>query len=288
MESKSWIMMRVLLNRYHAHDAHAPLSVLPQSDGEAILSQQITSSEVEASINTPEALLHQIHYSWLKEPIQQIAPDLQRATLAALPADVASKLMPKKPGPKMADPVRSYLLKQLCFKLPQALEVLPLAFLPKTSLAALADWNKTELVELIDCLGVYDLAEEMRRIIDQKRVRQLNACLTAKQKPFLRQCLHQKEKVVTTRLALAEWDGDSRKLEKLLHERGLIRLAKALCGQHPDVVWHIVHALDTGRGAVVQKHYSPQALKGLTPVLIQQVEGAIQYIHKNGDKVARE
>lgn len=289
MQSKSWMMMRVLLNRYHPQDQQVLLAALPEGDVQAILSQEITSPDVAAAVGTPESFLEKMHYSWLQDPLQQTPPVLQAMTLSALSPETVSKLTPllKKAPPRLdkevAKPIRSFLLKQLCLKFPQALEILPMAFLPKTSLSALADWDKAKLVELIDCLGVYDLAEEMRRIIDQKRVKQLYACLTPQQKPFLRQCLHQKEKVVTTRLPLADWDGDAYKLEQLLHRRGLVRLAKSLCGQHPDVVRHIAYALDTGRGKVVLKHYSPQALKGLTPVLIQQVEGAIQYMHKKGN-----
>ena len=63
---------------------------------------------------------------------------------------------------------------------------------------------------------------------------------------------------------------DCTKLKIAIHRRGLFRLAKALCGQHPDLIWHIAHVLDSGRGNVLLKQYQAKESTKVTKLLRQQ------------------
>ncbi len=282
MQAKSWIMLKALLNHFH-HSEDSLLRYLPPEDAAGVRSQKIAFDNAAVALQQPKDFVEKIHYSWLLPALKKLPAPLHNTLLAVLPEGHSSKLglllkqTPVDTGASFADPVRVFLLNTL-YKHVKPAEILPVEFLPQTSLSELANWNKQQLIELIDILGLYDLAEEMRYIIDQKRVKQFYTHLSKKQKPFLRECLHQKEKITATPLNLKLWDGSRRTLERLLHQRGIVRLGKALCGQHPDLLWYIKHILDVGRGAALEKHYSPQALPGVTPVLIQQVLNAIKYL----------
>lgn len=285
MEAKSWIMLRVLLNRFHQAASEATLRCLPREEAQAILRLDVSGNNPSLILANPLEKIQKIHYSWLIPAIESLPKTLHSTLLEALPPNSAAKLesllKPAKPthatGKALASPIRTFLLNSILSHLPHN-EALPLSLLPQTVLTPLAEWNKNDLIELIDFLGLYDLAEEMRQIIDQKRLKQLYICLSKKKRPFLHTCLRQKEKISSPRLDLGTWTGDCRKLDQLLHRRGLLRLGKALCGQHPDLIWHLIHLLDTGRGKLIEKYYSPAVVTGVTPVLVQQVVSVMNFL----------
>ena len=93
----------------------------------------------------------------------------------------------------------------------------------------------------------------------------------------MRICLHQKEKLITQKLQLEHWDGDCRKLGKLLHHRGLVRLGYALSGQHKDLIWHISHILDAGRGNKLTRYYHKNKIPGVSQTLSYQVLAVIDF-----------
>ncbi len=46
-------------------------------------------------------------------------------------------------------------------------------------------------------------------------------------------------------------------LRAMLHQRGINRLAKALYGHNPTLIWHVSHHLDAERGSMLLKLLSP-------------------------------
>jgi hypothetical protein len=201
-----------------------------------------------------------------------ILPEPQKTKIGKV---LAIPLKSAEPLPKF---VQYALLKNITLQVkPQ--DVLPLAYLPNTVLSPLSTLNKNQLVALIGFLGVHDLAESIRHIINKKFLAKLYNVLNAKQKHCLRTCLHKPEKVVSTKMEIEKWDGDPKKLDTMLQRRGLVRLGKALCGQHPDLVWYITHTLDSGRGGILLQNFSPEATTGVTPHLVQQVVNMIDFLN---------
>lgn len=275
MSVKSQIMLRVLINRFHPNIKESMMKCLPEEEVKGALALNITSTDVSSLLNASQERLQQIHYSWLKQPIQKVPPFLQGAVLSVLPESQSVNLKKWFPfetlkSDNISPSVRLYLLKTLLTHLDDK-DVLPLSYVTSTPLTSLAQWDKAHLVELIDFLGVYDLAAEVRNIIDKDRLKKLSPCLSPKKKQFLHMCLHQPERLAPARLDLGDWDGDCKKLNSQLHHRGIARLGKALCGQSPDFVWHLAHKLDIGRGAILQGYYKTAAIPGITSVLAQQV-----------------
>lgn len=285
MEAKAWIMLRVLLNHFHRTNAPALLKFLPQEEARIVQSLEVQSDDVAAALIHPKELLARIHYSWLLPAIQTLPSVLHEPLCRSLSEQQALNLKPLL-GISYDDTVQApashaqtFLLSQLS-SLVTPSTLLPLAFLPDTSLSFLANLEKSKLVEVIDFLGVHDLAEGLRYIIDKNFLKQLFDCLSERKRQFLKLCLHQQEKVIATRLDLVNWDGTCEKLDNLLHRRGLFRLGKALCGQHGDLLWYITHTLDSGRGQIILKHFSPNMTPGITTALVGQVHNVMKFIEQ--------
>ena len=69
-------------------------------------------------------------------------------------------------------------------------------------------------------------------MLNTAKLKNIYLCLTPKELQFLRMCLHQKEKLVIPQMGLEQWNGEQKELHKLIHQKGLFRLGKALCGEH--------------------------------------------------------
>ena len=158
--------------------------------------------------------------------------------------------------------------------------LLPKTFLPKNELSVLTRISKDELVRMIDLLGIYDLTDETRTILDNKQIKAIYKCLTPTQRKFSNYCLHQREKIASSRLNLSNWNGDSDELQRRIHLRGIARLGKALSGQDEQLIWYIVHTLDTGRGHLLQKNIEKEAVPKVTPALSQQVLQTLNHLQK--------
>lgn len=283
MQLKSAIMLRVLMNRYHQGSPASLLGGLSKEDADLVRDQNITSAEAAQILIRPNVLLgEQIHYSWLQPVIETFSPSMQPLLISALPLESSralSKLMNMPELPKPTPLARQFLLLTLCRKFSKR-AVMPMQFLPETTLSPLITLTKTELLELIDYLGIYDLAEEIKHIVDKVLLSSIYACLSAKKQHYLRICLHQKEKLKAAKMGLVNWKGDAAQLERLMHRRGLLRLSYALSGLSRDFVWHLAHRLDVGRGHILGKNYSDKEIPGVSAFLAQQIINTLNFLKR--------
>lgn len=278
---KKSLFFKVLLNHFHPTSGESILRSLPQNEAKEVFKQSLSSQDTSTAINWPEELIVRTHYSWLAPVIQKMPPELQEVTVAALPEPQSSKLKHflkiKQRSLSLAPSVKSFLLHQVYQKWnPQ--EAIPLAYLPSSPLQPLLQLSKQELVQLIDYLALYDLSDAIRHIVDKKYLKKIYFYLDEPKQQFLRLCLHKHEKAAVLKLDIEKWDGKPETLKNMLHKRGLFRLGKALCGQSPLFVWHLIHLLDTGRGSVLQSHYKEADIPGITPLLIQQILAVINFL----------
>jgi hypothetical protein len=287
MQLKSALIMRILLNRYGKASPEEFFQHLPEEEISQIAQLDIETEELSPLLKSPLALIEKIHYSWLTPLVQKFSAPVQSVLLSALPDEQARRLLHvfqlPHPSSSPAPIIKQYLVHRLLKQLKGIDRVLPLEFLPNSPTRQLVDMTKRELVELLECLGVHDISEELRRIVDKKSLKRVYECLSPKEQAYLRVCMHLKNKIASPRLGLEKWNGDCEKLRNVMQSRGLIRLGKALSGENPDFVWHIAHRLDIGRGQTLRKHYSRQAIPGVTPALYQQVVNLISFLKRKSE-----
>jgi hypothetical protein len=155
---------------------------------------------------------------------------------------------------------------------------IPSSLLPKTPLSPLLKLNKTQLTELINFLGLHDLAQEMKKIVEKKLLKQIYEAFSKQQQIYLKSILNQPEKLVASPLGLKELVTKPDDLRKAIHRRGMIRLAKALIAQHPDFIWHIYHSLDSGRAAVIDKYFRQKEDVKIIEFLSMQINQIIHFL----------
>lgn len=281
MQYKQQMFFKVLLNKFHPGAKETILKNLPSDESKAVFTLTATAQDPSVVFSWPETLLSRTHYSWIIPSIQLLPRALQTLAVASLPqpqrAGLTKLLHMEEPVIPPSPAVKKFLLHHL-YALWSPSAALPLDFLPPTQLALLLHLSKKELVEICEFLALYDLAEAIRHIVDKKYLKTLYLCLSHKQQQFLRICLHKREKLTVPPLQLETWDQQPETLQFLLHQRGLLRLGKALCGQSSAFIWHITHTLDTGRGALIAKYYLPDEIPGVTAILVQQLLSLINFL----------
>ena len=132
--------------------------------------------------------------------------------------------------------------------------------------------EKKRLIQLIDFLSLYDLFCEIRQVVDTKMLNNIYSCLTKEERKFLKVASHHKEPYPPARFHLENWDGSKQMLRKMLHKLGLARLGSALSGAYPDLIWHISHRLDRGRGKALEKLVLKKAMPGVAKWLAEQLK----------------
>ncbi len=292
MQLKSAIMMRLLINRFYKGPIESFVKCLPKDYAKAVCDLELTSNNPTLLFSLPVNNLKAIHYSWFTPLIEKLPASIQPFFVSLLSNNLevsSSKTLEHSSqsvtissilSSSLVPSVKNFLIKELYYSIPRATNVLPKEYLPATELQELLTLNKQQLTLVASFLGLHDLAEELRHFVDQKRLKNVYACLDVKQQYYLKYCMHQKERVATKSLSLDQWDGSKQKLESTLQGRGLLRLAKSLSHEHPDFVWYLAHTLDRGRGQLLLKFYSKETEKSLTRLLIQQVLNLINMLKK--------
>ncbi len=277
--------MRILLNRFHSKTPKDFLSLLPPEDAKQILSQDIATADISPIFVKPQEFLKNIHYSWIAPHVQKLPQHVQELLVSALANPLAAGLKKYlKINARIALPPRAsfFFVKKLYDQVHQP-DVLDPTLLLKDNLSILLDLSRKELMDLVDFLGLYDLAEEVRYIVDKKSLQSVYSCLDNKKLQFVRICLHQKNKLAVPKLNLQKWNGNCVELANTLHQRGLYRLGKALSGCHPNFLWHLSRRFDTGRSKVLEKYYAKQPSPGITSSLVQQVMNVMNYLKQKSE-----
>lgn len=269
MERRGWVMLRVLINRFNPKTGDVFYKFLSKESVAELKEQKVTEKDLSPILQQPQKGLSKIHYSWIAPAIEKLPKSLRSAACASL-TDEQMKGLQVEGTPLISSLQKAFLQNELYMAMKIG-EHLPLEYLPASPLTPLAHWKKAQLLELIDCLGLHDLANEMRQIVDRKHLENIFTCLTQEQAEYLKTCLRQKQKLTAPKLGIDPREKNCPHLLQVVHKRGLARLAKALSGQHADFVWHLSHTLDTGRGALLLKEFSPDEVPQVTDILRSQV-----------------
>jgi len=196
----------------------------------------------------------EIHYSWWIEPLKMTSSDINYF-LAVLPEETKTPLekilKPTKKTITLTEDLEYYLKKTLLHTLKNI--ALPPAYLPKSLMHPLLSLSKKQLISLIDYLSLYDLGFELKHIVDTNIIKPVFSHLDAKESAFLKRVMKTRETFSFPRIHLERWDKEEKSLRAHLHKKGIFRLAVALSCENKDLLWHITHRLDVGRGTMLKK-----------------------------------
>lgn len=223
-------------------------------------------------------MLDWVHWSWFLPTLKSYPLREQKLFLSALNSFAADNLSHELEIEEMSQEISETakdFFKQILINSLTGHEnrLLPIEFLPPSPLKPLLGLSKKELTRLIDFLSLYDLAFELRQIVETKILKKIYSFLSEEERKFLKQVMaHQKEPFAIARMGLDRWDGNEESLRTLLHRRGIARFAAALSGQDPDFIWYICHQLDIGRGNALYKSCAKEAIPQLSDAILRQIE----------------
>ncbi len=262
---------KLALSKYLAPNLEKP----PKPDG-----NPLANNATEAS------LLRHIHPAWIAPFLRTLSEKEIGFFLAALdhargPA-IGKILLYTRELPTITDLAKMFLQKTLLGYLTAEIDdLLPINFLPQSPLNLLLELSDEALALSIDFLGLHDLSVEVRQIIDKQKLTAIYDTLSQDELSYLKILNQSQEPIAFTRMGLGNWNGEKEKLKSLIRQRGGNRLAKALFGQDPSLIWYVLHKLDVERALLVKKLLSPLDNSRAVQILIQQITEFTNYFKKH-------
>lgn len=218
--------------------------------------------------------MQRVHYSWFY-PHLSVLPQKTQELFFPLFSQTQKKglatMLKIEPQHQEFSPFISFFLSDYLKQRLQKEDVIPLAALPKSALNPLIKVKWAALMQIIDYLGLYDLACDYKQVVDRTLIKKIFSALPKDKEKFVLFAAKQPTKWVSPKMALQNWDGDAEKLQALLHKRGLIRLTKGIVGEHLSFRWHFVHRLDVGRAKVMINALSEPIDHSLVPYFKNQI-----------------
>jgi hypothetical protein len=272
----SEIVLKALLSNV-APEKRARLQKFLSADTQKRL-DQIPSFHIEYQESEKGISLEQIHWSWLIPTLKTYSAKDQKLFLSALSPHVSENLseelhLSSTPKEELRHIGASFLRQILLSHLiGHKSKIVPPDYLPDSPLKPLLKLTKKKLTRLIDFLSLYDLAAEIRQIVETKILKKIYSLLSEEEKKFLKIAMTHKEPYPVPRLKLEKWDGSEESLHLLLHKRGLARLGAALSLQIQDLAWYVCHQLDIGRGNTLLKLCAQEAPSDLGAAMTKQIE----------------
>jgi hypothetical protein len=224
-----------------------------------------------------DCLLSEVHYSWWIKPLQEWEQDAPYFC-AILPSDAKKHLMGilSIKTHEIEEKSAQDFLKQTLISTLGTIPI-PAEYLPESLMRILLKLSKKQLIFLIDYLAMYDLAFELKHIVDTNILKPLFSFLDKKETAFVKNLSTSLDPFSLGRIHLEKWDKQENSLRQLLHKKGIFRLSIALHNESKDLLWHIAHRLDVGRGSLLLKGYeSPVAVSitdSIQASIIELVEG---------------
>ncbi len=233
------------------------------------------TSQLFDSKNLQKPLLDlcDIHYSWIEPLIENLTETDKALFTSTLNKKTQSKLNAVEKEPISLSGLATHFIQDTIIDslLEEENNFFPSWLLPRTSIYQLLDLSYEKLLNLIDYLGLHDLAFDIKHVLESAKMKKILSILTKKEHAYFDKLTKKKEPLSFSSLHLEKWDGNETDLRGVLHFRGINRLAKAIYGSHSSMLWHISHKLDIKRASVLKKHYTPLQNKKAHQLLTGQV-----------------
>jgi len=280
MKTAALMVCRGFLDRCPADMQSELIALLPRKE-------QLDLGELPAatplkSENFDWELIDKTHYSW-------IAPYLRTLTESEIRLFLGALSKPQQHGlekalglsnhlPELKEVAKRWLRKTLHDVVTQNQALVPYAFLPDHPLNELLGLTPSIFEKIVPYLGLHDLAFEMRQIISTAALKKLFGALPKREGEFLNTLLLHREPLTFKRLFLDKWDGSKEHMTKILEERGLHRLALALYGAHPNLIWYITRRLNMHLGTSLLKYNEKPTHARAEQILTEQIQKIVSFL----------
>ena len=284
MDKTAAIVCHTFLQKCSPEQQNHLLKYLIPSEAKEIRELGDTLGDPSKEFPRCDEELFKIHYSWFAPYLRTLPESDIRLFLACLhptqQKGLRAQLLFSSTLPELSF-IASQFLRLSLFTRVAPPDLLPVACLPVSKLNSLLELDQQDWISLIDLISMHDLSTEIRHIIDTAKLRQIYSLLTKPQHAYLKTLTLKKEPVAFKKLGLANWDGDSEALKQLLFQRGINRIAKALYGHHPSLIWYASHRLEIEKGNALLKLCTSLDHPRAAPLLIDQVVELIESINKH-------
>jgi hypothetical protein len=150
--------------------------------------------------------------------------------------------------------------------------------LTNESLFPLLSFRENDLEDLIYLLSLYDLKDEVKKIIDKEKLNLLKEALPEKFWDFFKIIAQQKQKLSFPELGLKFWNGKIDDLLKLLKTRGMNRLAKIISVRSSSFYWHLNLLFSIDDAKILKKLMVKSLDKEVQSLLEGELDEAISYL----------
>lgn len=274
MDNTVEIVCHAFLNKCPPNQKEALLSYLPPEEALKVKSLGASLGKPEKGFELPDELLAHVHFSWLAPILRALSETEIRLFLSTLNETqikgLKQQLLFSNQLPTLSPFALTYL-KTTLFEEIAPPDLIPPTCLPANKLNALLEFKPPQLQLLIDLLSMHDLAVEIRHIIDTVKLKKIYSLISSSQQSYLKTLSHKKEPVSFKKIGLNHWNGDTEALQSILNQRGINRLAKALYGSHPSLIWYITHRLDIEKGQLMQRLCTPLDHPKAATILADQI-----------------
>lgn len=226
----------------------------------------------------PKRLLEGMHPSWCDELVL-LCPTAIQPLMRTIVLDAFQK-KGKTGGGTLTEPLRQFLLEILVAKWPER-SVLEMAGEEGASFPWLASCDEQAIFSLAQLLGVNDVVDVVRRIVEKKTLQKILFALTPMQQRYLRSLLHRSPRSATLNKELAALLQDDPKMgAKILLKQGLEKLAVAMKDEPGLLVFHVMHHIDREQAFFLKEVMEKKVAPGMHMEMKKNLSHAYQFLQK--------
>ncbi len=243
------------------------------------------SFQIKAKDFYQDGLIDTVHYSWFIPVINLYSKQENLLFLLAMKKNSQNslkKILEIDTSQDKLNPIAKDFLRDLLYQslIKKDDPILPIEYLPRSDMNNLLKFSKKEIVKIIDLLSMYDLAKELKKIVETKKLKLIYSYLSKDEKEFLNSILKYNEPFTTKKMQIENYILDKKSFKNILHKRGLLRLSSALSLENIDLIWYVCHYLDIGRGSLIFKESKNKKREKIAPVIREQVINIIKQLKK--------
>lgn len=252
MQEGSREVLQRLLYHTHQDNFNSFLKYFDERQRMQIAALPKVEAPIALHLDSLESSLHQFHYSWYVEAFEKCPQPFYSHMLGVFSDEQRAKLQKilkvntvhKKHSPLINKFLVQWFLKQLGIQ-----QLPPSFFFSHCPNFFLLKIHKKSLVTILHKLGILDIANMAKKIVDKKTIQELLRFFSNDQKKFFNEA----QKMYNEPLPASIKDLDKRleddqSFTHFLEKRGILRLAMALANENSFLVWYLAHILDQGRG----------------------------------------